>query len=285
MSCERPRSSLLRASISDPRQDLCPSLPKARLFALADRGRLATIPRPHGAIPAPKVSQTSRSVAQPGSAPAWGAGGRRFKSCRSDHSAGGGMDGASGFGDVGLRCKQHTPPPAILSLRPLILLVGKKLRRRRGSVRRAGASPDYHLTWPWRVHGWSVAPPCNDLYSLNHRPHASFAEGRSCTTPRLLQVVARGIRTARGRRRDHVASLCLLAHFSRYVAQPRVRWPHDDQCLCEHIEASDGRYVGHVPPDRGDAGGRRDRPSRVHRHWLRPCCRRAVSVATAASRH
>jgi nucleoid DNA-binding protein len=25
-----------------------------------------------------------RSVAQPGSAPAWGAGGRRFKSCRSD---------------------------------------------------------------------------------------------------------------------------------------------------------------------------------------------------------
>ena len=204
---------------------------------------------------------------------------------RSDHSAGGGMDGASGFGDVGLRCKQHTPPPAILSLRPLILLVGKKLRRRRGSVRRAGASPDYHLTWPWRVHGWSVAPPCNDLYSLNHRPHASFAEGRSCTTPRLLQVVARGIRTARGRRRDHVASLCLLAHFSRYVAQPRVRWPHDDQCLCEHIEASDGRYVGHVPPDRGDAGGRRDRPSRVHRHWLRPCCRRAVSVATAASRH
>ena len=26
-----------------------------------------------------------RDVAQPGSAPAWGAGGRRFKSCRPDH--------------------------------------------------------------------------------------------------------------------------------------------------------------------------------------------------------
>ena len=55
----------------------------------------------------------------------------------------------------------------ILSLRPLILLVGKKLRRRRISVRRAGASPDYHLTRQTRIHGLSVAPPRNELRSLN----------------------------------------------------------------------------------------------------------------------
>ena len=35
------------------------------------------------------VSLSSRGVAQPGSAPAWGAGGRRFKSVRPDHSPNG----------------------------------------------------------------------------------------------------------------------------------------------------------------------------------------------------
>ncbi len=43
-------------------------------------GRYTAVPRSVAVSPS-----RSRGVAQPGSAPAWGAGGRRFKSCRPDH--------------------------------------------------------------------------------------------------------------------------------------------------------------------------------------------------------
>ena len=55
-----------------------------KMLSLAEQPRAATIPRSPRGPPAPDNSP-SRSVAQPGSAPAWGAGGRRFKSSRSDH--------------------------------------------------------------------------------------------------------------------------------------------------------------------------------------------------------
>ena len=40
------------------------------------------------------------------------------------------MGGAPGFGDVGVRCKQHTPPPA----NPRARLVGASVGRRAGST-------------------------------------------------------------------------------------------------------------------------------------------------------
>ena len=39
----------------------------------------------NGCDPSATIHARARGVAQPGSAPDWGSGGRRFKSCRPDH--------------------------------------------------------------------------------------------------------------------------------------------------------------------------------------------------------
>ena len=52
---------------------------------------LNSAPRPHAPVVRelkksyPVITQSARGVAQSGSAPHWGCGGRRFKSCRPDH--------------------------------------------------------------------------------------------------------------------------------------------------------------------------------------------------------